>query len=238
MLVVDVLSIIFDYIVDGFTYKSILYASKTFNHVMTHYYPSKRYQVYNQLWSLVKLYPNEAWDWPGISSNALITMNIIKKNPDNPWYIMCFGKNPNITVEYAKEYANGVVMNLSENKSVTMNMITNNPTIPWHWGCVSRNPNLTMEMIENNPDKNWDWDWISANPGITMDIIENNPTKPWKWWWVSLNPNITTDFLLKHIDNNNNNWCWSNLSYNPGITIEFIIKVQKEIRLGSTIILC
>jgi hypothetical protein len=62
-LIIDVIPNIFKFIEDGKTYKNILYSSSLFYHLMMIHYPSKRYSLYNQLLSLVKLYPNIIWHW-------------------------------------------------------------------------------------------------------------------------------------------------------------------------------
>src|SRR5260221_14457508 len=96
----DILSYLFKYINDGKTYKSILYSSKLFYDIMIKNYPGKRYQVYNQLWSLIKLYPDKDWDWNDISANNNTTLDIIKNNPDIPWNWSRISTNHNITIDF------------------------------------------------------------------------------------------------------------------------------------------
>src|SRR5258708_39529406 len=115
----DILPLIINYVNDGKTYKSILYSSKLFYDIMLNHYPTKRYTVYNQLWSLINLYPDKNWNWCGISCNSNTTINIIKKNFDKPWDWCYMSTNPNIPLSFVKE----------------------NPDKPWDWYGVSRNPN-------------------------------------------------------------------------------------------------
>src|SRR5438094_149057 len=136
---IDVLSYLFNFINDGKTYKSILYTSKLFYDIMIKNYPIKRYQVYNQLWSLIKLYPDKPWIWSNISINKNLTMNMIKENLDKQldWYSI--SRKSNITMDIIKEY----------------------PDKPWDWSGISSNPNITMNIIKKNPDKPWNWSYIS-----------------------------------------------------------------------------
>lgn len=80
MLVIDVIPNIFKYVNDGLTYKSILFSSKTFYTLMTTHYKDKRYEVYNPLLTLIKLYPEKDWHWGRISKNPCISMDFITKN--------------------------------------------------------------------------------------------------------------------------------------------------------------
>src|SRR5258708_37119595 len=98
----DVLSLIFNYVNDGKTYKSILYSSKLFYDIMTYYHSRKRYQVYNQLWSIINFYPDEQWNWNSITSNKNTTINIIKTN--KIWNLDALSSNPNITIDFIKEH--------------------------------------------------------------------------------------------------------------------------------------
>lgn len=77
MLVIDVIPNIFKYVHDGLTYKSILFSSATFHHLMTTHYKNKRYEVYNPLLTLIKLYPEKDWHWGRISKNPCISMDFI-----------------------------------------------------------------------------------------------------------------------------------------------------------------
>lgn len=177
MLIHDVYTVIFNYVNDGKTYKSILYSSKTLYDIMVLHYPQKRYQVYNQLWSLIELYPDKPWDWSQISANPSTTIDIINKHATIiAWYWS----------------------SISMNKSITMDIIKQHIHYPWNWTTVSQNPNLTIEMIREYPDKMWCWSTISKNKAITMDMIKNNLDLPWKWDMVGNNPNITMDMIDKY----------------------------------------
>ena len=68
----------------GKLFKSIQLLSKAhFN--LTKRYPDIKNSLTNQLWTLIQLYPDNPWDWDGISSNPNITWEIIQAHPDKPW---------------------------------------------------------------------------------------------------------------------------------------------------------
>src|SRR5258708_32582482 len=144
----DIIPNIFNYVTDGKTYKSILYSSKLFYDIMIKYYPYKRYQVYNQLWSLIKLYPDSSWDWDEISANINTTIDIINND-----------------INYPLEWSF-----ISRNTNITMDIIKNN-NYPWDFNSLSYNKNLTIDFIIDNINNPWSWFNISCNKNITMDII-------------------------------------------------------------------
>lgn len=123
----DILPNIFLYVNDGKTYKSLLYTSKIFHDMMIKTYPSKRYQVYNQMLSLIKLYHNKEWDWNQISCHPSMTMDIIKNNPSFPWKWEYISQNPNLTLD----------------------MIKNNKDKKWHVYWLLENNNLNLDLFEN-----------------------------------------------------------------------------------------
>ena len=69
-----------------------------------------------EIW--LEKYPDEAWDWRGISKNPNITMDIIEKYPNKPWDWWWISQNPNITMDIIEKY----------------------PNKAWSWWGISRNP--------------------------------------------------------------------------------------------------
>lgn len=63
--------------------------------------------------------PDNYWNWLSVSSNANITPEIIKDNPDKPWEWHLFG--------------------ISNNPNVTYDMIINNLDKKWDWACLGDN---------------------------------------------------------------------------------------------------
>src|SRR5258708_23141523 len=174
----DIIPLIFNHVNDGKTYKSILYSSKLFYDIMIYHHPHKRYKVFNQLTTLLKIYPNEDWNWLMLSCNENITMDYIKKNSDNPWEYSFIMINPNITIDFIKE---------------------NNW---WNMDSISCNPTITLDVIKNNMHLRWNWEYVSKNINLTIDFINEHRDKPWDWYNILANKNliITKDFILNNIN--------------------------------------
>src|SRR5438477_12877 len=147
MLPNDILLCITLQISSGNTWKSWVQVCKFNYHLSITTLAYKRYEVYNQLLSLLKLYPNKPWNWFGLSGNPNITMKHVKANPDKSWDWGELSQNPNITMDHIKA----------------------NPEFPWDWGALSNNPNITMDDVKAHPDtddRKWAWIWLSRNPNI------------------------------------------------------------------------
>src|SRR6476620_4828583 len=69
----------------------------------------------NDVWKLIKKFPDKPWNWYGISTN--ITMDIINANLDLPWD-WC---------------------GISRNENITMDIIKDNIDLPWNWSEISKN---------------------------------------------------------------------------------------------------
>ena len=75
----DVLGLVLDLINTGSDYKSCLFTCKLWYKLI--YNHEKELKFMNQLWTLVKLYPDAAWDWDRLSENPNITFDIMINNP-------------------------------------------------------------------------------------------------------------------------------------------------------------
>src|SRR5438477_642402 len=153
MLPNDILFCIGSQITSGIAWKSWVQVCKFNYHLSITSLAYKRYEVYNQLLSLLKLYPDKPWNLDILSRNPNITMDNVIANPDTnsrrwDWH------------------------DLSGNPNVTMDFIKANPNKPWSWDRLSDNPNITMDFVKANPDtdsRKWNWYVLSRNRNITMD---------------------------------------------------------------------
>ena len=140
-------------------------------------------------------------DWYYICSNSkLITMDVVRDNPDWFWDYNGLSLNTNLTIEFVCKYKcerwNWTA--ISSNKAITMNDIRNYPNLPWVYASLSRNKNLTIEFILEHKNNDWNWCGISANDAITMDDVRQNRNLPWEYVSLSRNPNLTISFILKN----------------------------------------
>ena len=99
-------------------------------------------------WNLISLYPDIGWDGRFVSTNVNITLDIVLANPNFPWCYNFLGLNHNITFD----------------------MILANPSIPWNPKYVSQNPNLTWDIINSNMDYSWDMETISISTELGQNM--------------------------------------------------------------------
>ena len=93
----------------------------------------------NHLLTLLKLFPNESWNYYEVSRNPNITWDIIFNDPSllcikSRWIFPGLTRNPNpLTTGW--------------------NIIKNNPNKARDWDSyeLSRNPNITWDIVKNNP---------------------------------------------------------------------------------------
>jgi len=146
----------------------------------------------------IQKYPNLNWNYAELSSNKDIIWdminkdvrwNMIKLNPQIPWFPWDVGFNPNITLEIVKA----------------------NPQYKWNYDSLNNADILTFEEVKKYLDQ-IDPNFIGYSKGITLEDIDNNPNFPWNWnTGVSNNPNLTRDFFEKHKDKD---WNYTNVLNN------------------------
>ena len=100
----DILFNIFQFISDGFTYKSIIFTCKDWKRVIDTNYTSMKNKFINHLRTLLLKYSDIKWDWSEISKNPNITTEFIEKYPDKPWDWSEISYNPNVTMEIIEKY--------------------------------------------------------------------------------------------------------------------------------------
>lgn len=222
----DIYGIINKYIKSIKDTKSLMIASKDFNKFM-----SQDFIDYdsNNLWALIRVFPDKPWNWKKILSNPNTTWEIIKRLPLSriDWHFVS-----------------------KQNPSVTWEIIKSNPECPWDWIELTTNPSISMEIIQGSRVKGWDIynTRILENPNITFEfyerlkhpkwgnmfmfmlsksakttwkIISDNPDVNWNWEGISLNPNITWDIIKNNLEKP---WDWYNISLNSNITWDIIKK--------------
>lgn len=122
-------------------------------------------------WEIIEKYPDNPWDWDGLSSHSNITWEIIRQNPDKPWNINNVKHNPNITTEiYDFVCAEPWEYKWVDLCSIHMSseFISQNIDKPWRFELLSKHPNITWEIVHVNPDKPWDWGIILRNKSVII----------------------------------------------------------------------
>lgn len=133
----------------------------------------------NQLYLLVKLFPDKDWNWTSLSSK--VPLHLIKELGNKPWNPEHVSINDAVAFEDVIENPTWHLWDwhtLSYHPNITWEQMRSSPDLPWK--NASCNPNITWEIIKANPDYDWDWTDLLENKNITWDIVKNNMDKPWR----------------------------------------------------------
>ena len=97
------------------SYRNVFIVCKEWYSMIDHITAEKKYT--NHLTMLLKLFPDEKWNYSGLSYNPNITLEYVIQNPNIPWDYNGLSCNPNITWEHVRD----------------------NPNIPWDYCGLSTN---------------------------------------------------------------------------------------------------
>ena len=197
------------------------------------------------LWNLLRMFPNEDWDWEHVSENdnlpieilmkkpywhgkcasnhPNLTMKIVLDNPDFPWDWFIVSSHENIKWNHIHDNPNlpWDSRGVSKNKNITPEIVSNNPGVQWDYKCLSTNHDFSISFVMNNLDRIWDLSEICAfNTTITWKYVCDNPNFPWNYRYLAHNPCITLKIIC---DNPDMGWGWEHASANPSISIECIL---------------
>ncbi len=163
-------------------------------------------------------------DWNILSSNKLITMDIIETTLHLPWVWDSVSTNPNININMIRMHPE-IYWNwdyLTVTWTNFDDIEKNGLDLPWDWNAFSTNRKITAKFINNHLDINWDWSRLSLY-NINFNFIIKHLDKPWNYYYLSNNTTIKLVHIkeiLKKTDINELNW--SALSKNPSITLKMI----------------
>jgi len=222
---IEVVDLIFDNVMCPSLFKQILQTSKYMNKTHKH----KKAYFCNLLWTLIKKYPDQGWNWYWICINPNTTIKIFEEqNKLGVLGFKNFSYNSNLAIDFVKmhldkEWDWSLV---SANPNITMHDIENNPELPWEFKMVQSNPNITLKYVEDKiPVRFLDTGYLSSNRRLSMQDIEDNHIYPGlihNYSSVAINPNLTIDFVKKHIDRFERD-NFSDISRNPNITLQNIL---------------
>ena len=99
----------------GESYRNVFIVCKEWYSMIDHITAENKYT--NHLTMLLKLYPEQKWDYYGLSRNPNITWEHVIQNPTMSWDYYGLSCNPNITWEHVRD----------------------NPTLPWDYHRLSVN---------------------------------------------------------------------------------------------------
>ena len=127
------------------------------------------------------------WCWHGLTSNPVIPLEYIEKNPKKPWDRAEYENKSREEESYMRylrhKYAN------KKTQSVTFDA----NGIPHRWDAG----NVSLALIEkklgyiNNQFEDIQrviWHGISDNPNVTPEFIEKYYQKPWNYYVLAINP--------------------------------------------------
>lgn len=179
----------------------------------------------NTLQTLLKLYPEENWDFEALSENLNLSWDIVSYYNVNRWNWSSLSlNNPHITCEIIERFIDFWDWNqLSRNSYIYWEMVEKFIDKPWNWSelsynksiniantgfcnpTITRSPKLNIDFIKNNPNLPWDWKVFSQHPELTFDIVKMFIDKQWDWIELSTHKNLTNTIVK---DNINFPWKW------------------------------
>lgn len=124
-------------------------------------------------------YNDGKFNWPLLSSNPAITLEMILAHPEFPWDWCYISSNPNLTVQYLQ--------------SSSLSSSPGGGRRVWDSEYLSCNPNLPADFIFNSRNDADEtkrflaFDYFCDNPNLTVQLIAENLDQPWEWNTFSQN---------------------------------------------------
>lgn len=219
----DILPVIFGHVMDGITYKSIIFSCKSFKKLMESHHPSLKSKVCNQLLSLLDKYPNNDWSWTSLSCNPKIPIEYIVSHMDLPWNWRYMSQRSDFTTQFIDSHPDLLQLwewsDISSSLMVTPKYLEDHIDYPWNWKYLTLNPNMTIEYIDSHREYPWNIRCLSRI--VPMKYIDNHPEDDtegnnvwciwWDWEYVSMNPNLTMEYIELHPEKP---WRWDCISQN------------------------
>jgi hypothetical protein len=130
--------------------------------------------------------------WTFLSMNPSFDMQFIEDHPEYDWDIFGVSLNPNLTVDFAREYQDDICWYLaSSNPAITAKDMLENEDLPWNIRGAVYNPNLNEELLTTWKNK---FDHYKERYRGEHDTLNNMFRE------IAKNPNISIKFINAFID--------------------------------------
>lgn len=235
---------ILEYIDCGSDYKSVRAVSIAFRAAAMTVHPRGHLVFANHLATLLKIFPNRAWnpweiaenpnatwdilsrmcgdhsldDVSMVSCNPIITPDIVAANTDFAWDRRGLSENPSQMDAFAKcpRTDHWDIEGISANASIPWDVVIAYPHWPWNPTEMSCNPSVTIGIVELSPHIEWNWDGLSSILRLTDDLLSAYADKL-THGGMSRNTSVTPAIIQRYYGNGKK-WNWFRLAANSAIT--------------------
>jgi hypothetical protein len=165
----------------------------------------------NQLFTLIRAFPDKQWDWSVISRRNDISFEYVFAHlDDHPWDWTMLSLNPQVgswTNVQAHPELPWSYLHLACNPTVPLDIVLADPGrfhMIQYTTTLSCDNEYTLynrsdfapQIAFEHPHFKWYWRGITSNPKITYELIKANPHIEWCWHAICLNKRISLDDLL------------------------------------------
>ena len=162
--------------------------------------------------------PNVPWDYPAMSCNRFLTMELLAANLSRPWHTSRLSMNPNLTLDFVLLHSEidwdySVMCYSIRAKPSVMKTIT---WIPWNWTKFSLNPHICLADVIENAELPWNMSLLSTVLPVTIAEVVRFGHFAWSWRGLSSNKHIQVLDILTFPHSFNYPWDWATLSRHRG----------------------
>lgn len=129
------------------------------------------------------------------SSVSGITIEIVRSNPNFPWYWDRLSTLFDLTVirqNMGLEWRWGMISRKSSWKTMM-----ENPDLPWVKSEIARNEDEDINLILSLVKEPWfSIKKLSFNHNLPLEFVDQNPDLDWSWISLSKNPNIAVPYMI------------------------------------------
>jgi hypothetical protein len=156
----------------GRTYKALMFTCKQYSQVgaAEPLYTDAKAALSNHLWTLIRMFPDAAWDWDRVAENPNTTWSMIQTDANRLKMYSALSRNPNITPDIVRNnpdirwnfyyYTGNRNFDLDDGEFADYVLRQYNFDLRANSGCY-RNPNVTIEQLRKYKTAGWDY-------GVTM----------------------------------------------------------------------
>lgn len=131
-----------------------------------------------------------------------ITLDDIRKNPDNLWSTKYLLNSRNFDISWLEEFSDdefGVdYFSLSINNKFDISWVDRYPDKPWNFSLMHNTKNFKISWVEKYPDKRWSFGCLHTVPDFDFSWLDKFPDKPWDFQELSKLRKFDIDFYQKY----------------------------------------